>query len=576
MKKFLKTYLPYYRSYIDKIVLAIIGMILASGATAAIAYLVKPLMDRIFIEKNVQMLYILPIFIILAFVAKGAGTFMQSFALNYIGQDIVRTLRNKMLKHMINLDMDFHFKFHSGELISRISNDILRIQNAISSDLAVILRDFVTVIALLGVVIYQSPKLALYSLIIIPLAIYPVEVISRKIKKLSHKSQEINSDLLASLSEIFANYEMIKSYNAAEYELEKFREKNQNFFNTNIKTVKIQQLLIPILELVAAIAIASVIVIGGREVIVTKELTTGEFFSFLTALSLVIDPLRRISTAYSHLQDAVAANERIEQILRYKPTIISGKKELKDAKRVEFKDVGLKYEDVTALTNISFEANRGEVIGLVGDSGGGKSSVVNLILRFYDPTIGVVKINDTNIKDFDLKSLRDRIAIVTQRVYISSDTIASNVAYGVKIDEKRVIESLKRANLLDFVNSLKNGIYTVLNEGGTNLSGGQRQRVAIARALYKNPDILIFDEATSALDNKSEAAIIETIYNLKKDLIVFMIAHRLTTIKKADKILVFQNGEIVCQGKQEELAKECETFKKLYHIESKRWVKNHQ
>ena len=566
MKKFFKTYLPYYRNYKMKVVMAIIGMLLTSGATAAIAYLVKPLMDRIFIEQDIQMLYILPIFIVLAFAGKGLGTFMQSFALSFIGQDIIRKLRNRVLEHMIHLDMDFHFRFHSGELISRISNDILRIQNAISLDLAVVLREFITVLALLGVVIYQSPALALYSLIIIPLAIYPVEIISKKIKRLSHKSQEFNSNLTSSLSEIFTNLEMIKSYNTQEYELNNFKEHNLRFFKTNIKTVKTQQMLSPILELVAAIAITSVVVIGGREVLITKELTTGEFFSFLTALSLLIDPLKRISTAYSRLQDAVAANERIEQILQYKPMIVSGDKRLDDVKNLEFEDVTLKYGDTIALKNISFSAKKGEVIGLVGDSGGGKSSMVSLILRFYDPVDGVVKINGIDIQKFDVKSLRDRIAIVTQRIYISNDTIAANIAYGVKIDEKKVIEALKKANLWEFVNSLEDGIYTVLSENGTNLSGGQKQRIAIARALYKSPDILILDEATSALDNKSEAAIIETIYNFKKDLIVFMIAHRLTTIERADRILVFENGHIVCQGNKEQLSKECDTFKKLYHI----------
>ncbi len=566
MKKFLATYLPYYAAYKGKVIMAIVGMVLASAATAAIAYMVKPLMDRIFVEHDVKMLYILPAFIILAFVGKGLGTFMQAYALSFIGQDIIRKLRDRMLGHMMHLDMDFHFRFHSGELISRISNDILRVQNAISSDIAILLREFVTVVALLGVVIYQSPTLALYSLIIIPLAIYPVETISRKIKKLSHRSQEQNSELLSTLSEIFANYEMIKSYNAQDFELSNFKKRNFDFFTTNIKTVKVQLMLVPILELVAAAAITAVIVIGGREVLITKELTTGEFFSFLTALSLLIDPLRRISTAYSHLQDAVAANERIEQILHYKPMIVSGTKKIDHVDAIEFEHVTLRYGDTIALEDISLQARKGEVIGLVGDSGGGKSSMVNLILRFYDPAEGVVKINGIDARDIDVTTLRDRIAIVTQRIYISNDTIAANVAYGVEPDEAKVIEALKKANLWDFVSELPEGVLTVLSEGGTNLSGGQRQRIAIARALYKNPDILILDEATSALDNKSEAAIIETIYRLKSDLIVFMIAHRLTTIERADKILVFEHGHIVCQGSKAELSKNCDTFRKLYHM----------
>ncbi len=567
MRAFLRTYLPYYRGYTGLIVMAIVGMVMASAATAGIAYIVKPLMDRIFVEQDVQMLYIVPAFIVLAFVAKGAGTFMQSYALSYIGMDIIRKLRDRMLAHMMNLDMDFHFRYHSGELISRISNDILRIQNAISSEMAVFLREILTVLALLGVVIYQSPKLALYSLIIIPLAVYPVEVISRKIKKLSHTAQEQNSDLIASLSEIFANYEMIKSYNAQPYELERFREHNRRFFETNIKTVKVQQMLVPILELVAAIAITAVIVIGGREVLIEKSMTTGEFFSFLTALSLLIDPLRRISGAYNRFQDAIAANERIEQIMRYKPMIVGGTKRLGRVETIAFENVTLRYGETIALRGITFGAKKGEVIGLVGDSGGGKSSMVNLILRFYDPAEGVVRINGIDARELDVTSLRERIAIVTQRIYISNDTIAANIAYGTtEPDRERVVEALKRANLWSYVESLPKGIDTVLSEGGTNLSGGQRQRIAIARALYKEPDILILDEATSALDNKSEAAIIETIYALKGELIVFMIAHRLSTIERADTILVFEHGRIVCQGSKEALAAECETFKKLYHM----------
>ncbi len=570
MRHFLKTYLPYYKGYGLYITAAVIGMILASGATAAIAYIVKPLMDKIFVEHNVEMLYIVPAFIVLAFLAKGVGTFMQSYALSYIGMDIIRKLRDRMLAHMINLDMDFHFRYHSGELISRISNDILRIQNAISSEMAVFLREILTVFALLGVVIYQSPKLALYSLIIIPLAIYPVEVISRKIKKLSHTAQEQNSDLIASLSEIFANYEMIKSYNAQPYELGRFKEHNRRFFETNIKTVKVQQMLVPILELVAAVAITAVIIIGGREVLIEKSMTTGEFFSFLTALSLLIDPLRRISGAYNRFQDAIAANERIEQIMNYKPMIVSGEKMLERVEKIAFKGVTLRYGETIALRGVSFDAQKGEVVGLVGDSGGGKSSMVNLILRFYDPAEGVVEINGIDSRELDVTSLRNKIAIVTQRIYISNDTIAANIAYGVENpDPKKVEEALRKANLWEYVKSLPEGIYTVLSEGGTNLSGGQRQRIAIARALYKEPDILILDEATSALDNKSEAAIIETIYRLKEDLIVFMIAHRLSTIERADKILVFEHGNIVCSGTKEELSKNCETFKKLYHMDNR-------
>ena len=568
MKEFFKTYLPLYKDYKDKVAYAIVGMVLTSAATGAIAYMVKPLMDRIFIERDVQMLYIVPVFIIGAFVAKGLGTFMQSYAMSYVGQDIIRKLRNRMLSHMMHLDMDFHFAFHSGELMSRINNDIARIQAAISTQLATFLRESLTAVVLLGVVIYQSPKLALYTLIIVPMVAWPVDILSKKLKKLSHVSQEKNADLMAQLSENFANYEMIQSYNAQEYELERFKAFNRSFFDTNMKTVKVQLMLTPILELIAAIAITIFIVAGGREVLVYKTMTTGEFFSFLTALSLLIDPVRRLSNLYSKFQNAIAAHERIEQIMHYRPMIKSGDIRLERIDTIAFENVTLKYGETTALQGISLRAKKGEVIGLVGDSGGGKSSMVNLILRFYDPASGRVTINGIDAKEIDLKSLRSRMAIVTQRIYISNDTILANVAYGdTAPDRKKVIEALKKANLWAFVETLPEGIDTILNEGGTNLSGGQRQRIAIARALYKEPDILILDEATSALDNKSEAAIMETIYALKEDLIVFIVAHRLSTIENADTILVFEHGKIVCRGTKEELEQGCVTFQNLYRKE---------
>jgi subfamily B ATP-binding cassette protein MsbA len=253
-------------------------------------------------------------------------------------------------------------------------------------------------------------------------------------------------------------------------------------------------------------------------------MTTGQFFSFLTALSLLIDPVRRVANLYSQFQNAIAAHERIQQIMHYRPAIQSGPEKIDRIETITFENVTLAYGETEALRGISLTARKGEVIGLVGDSGGGKSSMVNLILRFYDPKEGSVKVNGIDLRRLDLKSLRSRIAIVTQRIYISNDTILANVAYGdTTPDRKRAIEALKKANLWEYVESLPEGIDTILQEGGTNLSGGQRQRIAIARALYKEPDILVLDEATSALDNKSEAAIMATIYALKKDLIVFIV-----------------------------------------------------
>ncbi|WP_457563905.1 ABC transporter ATP-binding protein, partial [Caminibacter pacificus] len=345
-------------------------------------------------------------------------------------------------------------------------------------------------------------------------------------------------------------------------EIKHFYENNLNFFKINMKTKRTQIILTPILELFSATIAAIVIIVGGKEVI-DGSMSVGAFFSFLTALFLMTDPIRKVAKSTSNMQEAIAANERLKEIFSIKPHITSGKEKLKEIKKIEFKNVTLKYGDKTALKNINYNAKKPKIIGLVGDSGGGKSSFVSLILRFYDANEGEILINDKNIKNYNLHSLREKIAYIPQNIHIFNDTIAANIAYGKEIDEEKVKNALKKANLLDFVESLENGIYTILNEGGSNLSGGQRQRIAIARALYKNPDVLILDEATSALDNKSEAVIMKTIENLN-DKLVFIVAHRLSTIENADEILVFKNGKIVCKGKKEELLENCETFKRLY------------
>ena len=281
---------------------------------------------------------------------------------------------------------------------------------------------------------------------------------------------------------------------------------------------------------------------------------------------MLYTPIKKISSLYNKMQDALAANERINDIFAKVPTIKNGEIICpKDINKVKFENVELKYDDFVALKNINLEASKGEIVALVGDSGGGKSSLINLVVRFYDTSNGNILINENPIKNLDVKSLRENVSIVTQRVYIFNDTIAANIAYGYELDEIRVIEVLKQAHAYDFVMNLEKGIHTILDEFGTNLSGGQRQRIAIARALYKNPKILILDEATSALDNKSESIVSEVIQEISQDKITFIIAHRLSTIKNANKIAVFKSGEILSIGTEKELLESCKEYQRLYN-----------
>ncbi len=563
LKDVLKRFGPYFKDYIPHFIFAIIGMGLASGGTAVSAYLVEPVLNKIFVEKNEKLLYLLPCAIIAIYLVKNIGTFMQAYFTAYIGQDTIRRFREKMVANLLNLDMDFFNEFRTGELISRTTNDIDRIRSIVSSIIPELTRESVTIIGLLCVVVYQSPKLAFFALVVMPVAIYPISRLAKRMKKISKQSQEKTSDITSALSEIFTNIEIIKANNAQEYEHSRFVDENNKFFRLNLKSVKIEQLVSPLMETIGSIGVAAVIIIGGKDVI-DGHINMGAFFSFLTALFMLYTPLKRIVNIYNKMQDAIAASERTFFLMDKVSQIKDGQKELnEEINLIKFNDVRLSYGDKEVLKEINLEANKSEFIALVGSSGGGKSSLMNLLMRFYDVNGGEILINGINLKDIKIHSLRQNIGLVTQRVYIFNDTVAKNVAYGREFNEDAVINALKLANAYEFVSKLDNGINTILNEFGTNLSGGQRQRIAIARALYQNPQILIFDEATSALDNESEKEITKAINNLRSKKIIFVIAHRLSTVENADKIAVLSDGKIIDSGSDEELSKRNEIYARL-------------
>ncbi|MBN2782775.1 MAG: ATP-binding cassette domain-containing protein, partial [Campylobacterales bacterium] len=535
---------PYLKDYVPYILLALLGMIISAAGASASAYLVKPVLDEIFVDKNVELLHLLPYAIILVYAMKGGGKYIQVYFSAYIGHDIIRRVRDRMLDTMLHLDLSFFYKYRTGELISRNIGDIDRIRSVVSNMIPEIGRQSLTALGLLGVVIYQSPKLSFFALIVVPLVAYPLSRIAKRLKKLSHRSQEKSSDITANLSEIFNNIEIIKAHATETFEHEKFKQENMSFFKLNMKTVKTSELTGPLMEILGAIGVVAVIIVGGTEVI-EGSMSVGSFFSFLTALFMLYTPIKRISSLYNQLQDAIAASERIFFILDQEAAPSGDRVFEEKIEIAEFKNIKLMYEDKPILKDINLTISKGEKVALVGDSGGGKSSLVNLLVRFYEPDGGALLFNGENLNQFDIKSVRNKIATVTQRVYIFNDTVAANVAYGKEIDEERVVSCLQKAYAYEFVSDLEDGIHTQLDENGTNLSGGQRQRIAIARALYVDPDILIFDEATSALDTKSEAYVSKAIDEIAKDKITIIIAHRLSTIKTAQKIAVLKKGEIV-------------------------------
>jgi subfamily B ATP-binding cassette protein MsbA len=544
--------------------LVIFGGLLIVISTAATAHIMKPLMDQMFIQKQKEMLYYIPLGLIAIFFTKALGKYIQTVFMEYIGQSIITRFREILLEKMISLDMAYLYQNRSGELISRVTNDIGRIQYFVSNMLPDMFRDLLTVIALIGYIIYLNPLLSFYTLIVVPLVIYPLMRIAKKLKKYSHRSQSKNADLVTRLTEVFNNSEIIKANATEKYEVERFSIENWKFFKINMKTIYVGALVSPIMELIAVSGLAAVVYVGGKEVFDGK-MTVGEFTAFLTAVGLVFEPIRKIGMIYSKIQDALAASERVFEILDTKNKIVDGTKTLdSDVKEVAYKHVTLQYENYNILDDVNLTINQGEHIALVGDSGGGKSTFMNMLLRFYDPDSGEVCINGTNIKEFTQKSLKHHIALVSQRIYIFQDTLAANVAYGeTEIDEEKIIEALKLADAYEFVQKFNEGIHTMMHEAGTNLSGGQRQRIAIARAIYKHASLLLFDEATSALDNETEKRIQHALQEYTKDKITITIAHRLSTIEHADKILVLQKGKIVASGTHKELLNHSDVYKKL-------------
>lgn len=563
MRQFLRRLAPYLKDYKGRIALSFVGGLIGAAAYGAVMYLIKYVIRDVFLYPDPIMIKALPLIIIVLFFFVGAGRYLQVYELQWVGLDIVRRLRDRLLAHVITLDLEFFNRFHGGELISRVTNDINRVRVAVTQLMAVIIRESLIAVAFIVVVILANPTLAFWGLVVLPLAAWPLAALARRFKKIMHRSQEKDSDITARLAEIFNNVEIIKAQTAEDVEIARFEAENLEFRRINMKGVRTRELTNPLMEFLGAIAAALVIWFGGQEIIAGR-MKFEDFMQFTVALFSIYNPVKRISQASNQMFEAVAASERIFDLLNREPSITSGPVEIEgEISSVVFEDVHLAYGEVEALRGVSLDVPAGETIALVGDSGGGKTSLVNLVLRFYDPTSGVLRINGMDARELDLADLRGRIGVVTQRVYIFNDTVAANVSYGRTADRRRVEDALQKAGAWSFVDAMEQGVETVLSEFGANLSGGQRQRLAIARAIYREPDVLILDEATSALDNRSEAAIQRALAEIIRDRITFIIAHRLSTVDLADRIVVLKGGRIVGSGSKRELLRDCEEYRRL-------------
>ncbi len=512
--------------------------------------------------------------ILLAYFGKNVFAYLQAYFLAYVEQGVIKDIRNDAYSHLHKLPMSYFKKEKTGNLISRITNDVNVVQQSISVVFLNMIREPLTIIVFLGIALSISPKLTLFSLIIVPVSVLIIVWIGLKLRKQSTIIQEKLADITSVLHETISGVKIVKAFGMEEYENGKFREQTEKFFRMFLKMVRIRNAASPITEFLSVIVGVVIVYYGGKLVLEEHAIKASEFMGFLLAIFQLMPPIKELGSINNRIQESSAAGDRIFEILDTKPNIFDKEnateiKEFNDS--IEYKNVYFKYEDSDELIleNISFKVKKGEVIAFVGSSGAGKSTLCDLLPRFYDPYKGAIYLDGIDIKDIKIKSLRKLMGIVTQETILFNETVRNNIAYGLEdYPMEKIIEAAKAANAHEFIMQLPKGYDTIIGERGSKLSGGQRQRISIARALLKNPPIMIFDEATSALDNESEVLVQEAIENLMVDRTTFVIAHRLSTIRNSDRILVLEKGRIVQDGKHEELIADVNgIYKKLYELQ---------
>ncbi len=554
------------------ILLAVFCMIIAAVSAAANAWMLQPALDEIFINKDKQMLKIIPLAIIAIAIVNAAASYIQTILMRKVGQRLIADVQIDMFKHLLNADINLFHDFTSGKIISRFTNDIQLMRIAVSSFLTGIAKEFLTMIFLIGVMIYQSWQLSLIALVVFPVAIYPIIRLGKNMRKVSHGTQQELGQFATQLDEIFSSVRIVKAYNKENFEIKRAINTVTKLYKFYMKSSKIQAAASPIMEMLGGLAIAGVIFYGGMQVI-DGETTTGAFFSFIAAMMMAYKPVRSVANINTQMQEGLAATRRIYDVLDTEPTIKESANAtpliIKSGAEIKFNQVEFSYDDskeIIASANITIPA--GKMVALVGASGGGKSTIMNLLMRFYDATNGEITIDNQNLRDVTLNSLRENIAFVSQEVLLFDDTVRANIAYGKENATDAEIENAaKHAAAHEFIKDLPNGYDTIIGPSGAKISGGQRQRISIARAMLKDAPILLLDEATSALDTSSEKLVQKALDELTQHRTTLVIAHRLSTIQNADIIYVMDKGQIIEYGSHSELLANNGEYTKLYNLQ---------
>ena len=564
--------LRYMKPYWGRFAVASLCAAGVSLLTATNAWLVKPVLDGIFVERNTAMLAILPFAIVAVAVTKRAVQFAHVYLMGYTGNRIVTDVRDALYQHILKLSVTFHAGRSTGTLMSNVTNDVALMQRAMSGVLKDLIQQPLTLLALMGVIVYQNWRMALIAIAVLPLGSYPMIRLGRRLKRLAHAGQERAAELSSILQETFSGIRVVKAFGAEAFEAGRVRDTNLRYFRNTMKVTTVSELAPAIMEVLGAIGGAAVIAYGGYAVI-SGQMTTGAFFSFLTASFLMYAPIRILSAANNAILSASAAAERVFAILDVETEEGKdrGHRELDGVREaIEFRDVAFAYDggDRETLKGITLRVRAGEVVAVVGTSGSGKTTLVNLIPRFIEPTRGAILIDGVDLREFRLAALRRRIGIVSQEIVLFDDTVRNNIAYGMdNVAEANVIRAAEAAYAHPFILRLVEGYDTVIGERGVTLSGGERQRLAIARALLRDPPILILDEATSALDAESEATVQRALANLMANRTTFVIAHRLSTVQRAHRIVVLDRGTIVEEGTHESLLARRGIYAHLYRMQ---------
>ena len=556
----------YLMSHKLKIILALLMMVISAAATGLHAWLVRPALDEVLIKGNKEMLFLIPIAIIIVTLCKGLATYTHSYQMSKVAHSIIAKLQTQMFEKLMYLNMKFYNDSKSGNLISRLINDTYYLRLAIVKSVTGIIKDVLVIIFLLGNMFYQSWTLTLFAFFAFPLAIWPIRKIGKSIRKITYTIQNEIAVFSNVLAESIKGIRQVKAYSRENYEKQRAFETISFIQKYFTKSAFISNRLSPLMEFIGSLAVALSIYAGGVFVL-NESMTTGQFMSFLVSLLLAYQPVKALGNLNISVQEGLAGAERIFKLLdtsEKNMENISAKKTIDLDGDIVFKDVSFAYNDNTVLDKISLRIPKGKKVALVGLSGSGKSTIANIILRLYDNYSGSILINSKDIKELDLTDVRNSVSIVTQETILFNESIFNNIKYGnLKATDEEISLVAKNAGVSSFSEELDQKLDTVIGENGVKLSGGQRQRIAIARALIKDAPLLIMDEATSSLDNITENKIHETINNLMNNKTKLIIAHRLSTIEDADIIYVLDKGKIESQGKHEELISKSTIYKKL-------------